>query len=164
LLGLTSRRVSQLAHDGIIENKGRNKYRLTDCVQSYVEYIRSLGIDRADDDEERRKAEVRLKRARARYQELETAELEGKMHRSEDVEAITTDLIYSWRGALLALPGRLAVDVACIDNPAEVEEVIRREIYSMMNYLAQYEYDPERYAGRIKERRKKDYTGIQIDE
>ena len=164
MLGLTPRRVSQLAHDGIIETEGRNKYRLPDGVQSYVEYIRSMGLDRADDEGERRKAEIRLKKARARYQELETAELEGKMHRAEDIEAIVTDLVYSWRGALLALPGRLAVDVVGVESAAEASEIIRAEIYKVMEELSHYQYDPARYAELVKERRKKDYSGISIGE
>ena len=31
--------------------------------------------------------------------------LEGTMHRSEDVEAVMTDLVYSIRSMLVALPG-----------------------------------------------------------
>ena len=47
------------------------------------------------------------------------------MHRSEDVAAMTEDLVYAIRGALMALPGRLAVDVCDVKTPAEVSEVIR---------------------------------------
>ena len=43
---------------------------------------------------------------------------EGTMHRAEDVEAMTTDLVFSIRSALMAMPGRLAVDTAELETPA----------------------------------------------
>ena len=76
----------------------------------------------------------------------------GKMHRSEDVEAMTADLIYTIRGSLLALPGRLAVDVAAVKTPAEAAEVIRREVALLMQELTQYRYDPKKYEERVRKR------------
>ena len=75
------------------------------------------------------------------------------MHRSEDVAAMTEDLVYSIRNMLNALPGRLATDVAGTDNPAEAADIIRREINRMLRELANYHYDPEAYAARVNERR-----------
>ena len=40
---------------------------------------------------------------KATIAKLEAEELKGKMHRSEDVAAMTTDLIYAIRGAMMAL-------------------------------------------------------------
>ena len=72
-------------------------------------------------------AEEKLADARSEYEDAkaEADELQGKMHRSEDVAAMTTDLIYAIRGAMMALPGRLAVDVASANSPAEAAEIIR---------------------------------------
>ncbi|MCD8323184.1 MAG: hypothetical protein LUC89_09925 [Oscillospiraceae bacterium] len=95
-----------------------------------------------------------MKKAKARRAEIETAELEGRMHRSEDVEALTEDLIYAIRGALLALPGRLAVDVVNTASPAEAADVIRKEVYAVMTELSSYQYDPEKYAERVRDRQK----------
>ena len=75
------------------------------------------------------------------------------MHRSEDVAAMTEDLIYAIRGALLALPGRLAVDVANINTAAEASELIRAEVFKVMKELSQYKYDPQKYEERVRERR-----------
>ena len=83
----------------------------------------------------------------------EADELQGKMHRSEDVAAMTTDLIYAIRGAMMALPGRLAVDVASANSPAEAAEIIRREVNKAMRELSNYRYDPKKYEERVRERR-----------
>jgi len=84
--------------------------------------------------------------------ELELMELEGKMHRSEDVEAMTTDLILNIRSMLLALPGLLAVDLAEISNPAEVSERIKEAVYDILEELSNYKYDPKEYQKRVRER------------
>lgn len=65
-----------------------------------------------------------MKASKATIAKLEADELKGTMHRAEDVAALTEDLVYTIRGALNALPGRLAVDVAAVSTPAEASEVI----------------------------------------
>ena len=94
-----------------------------------------------------------MKASKATIAKLEAEELKGKMHRSEDVAAMTTDLIYAIRGAMMALPGRLAVDVASANSPAEAAEIIRREVNKAMRELAGYHYDPKKYEERVRDRR-----------
>ena len=94
-----------------------------------------------------------MKVARAQIAKAEADELQGKMHRSEDVAAMTTDLMYAIRGAMMALPGRLAVDVAAAQSPAEAAEIIRREVNKAMRELSNYRYDPKKYEERVRERR-----------
>ena len=74
------------------------------------------------------------------------------MHRSEDVAALTEDLLYTVRDSLLALPGRLAVDAAGAATAAEAAEIIKREVYLVMGELSAYTYDPKKYAERVRER------------
>ena len=56
---------------------------------------------------------------KAEMAKLELMELQGSMHRSEDVRAMTEDLVYTMRSALLSLPGRLARDAAEAASAAE---------------------------------------------
>ena len=110
-------------------------------------------------EERKTDAEATLKEAKAEIAQLELKELLGKMHRSEDVEAMTTDLVYAIRGALTALPGRLAVDVIRAGSAAEASAVIRCEVNKILEELAAYRYDPEAYARRVSER-----TGMENEE
>ena len=105
-------------------------------------------------DAEKRKAqaEADLKRSKADIAMLQLNELEGKMHRSDDVEAVMTDLVYAIRSMLIALPGRLAVDVSTTTSAQEASEVIKREVYKILNELSEYKYNPEEYARRVRER------------
>lgn len=155
VLGITGRNIRQLVEDGQLE-KVDGRFILSDSVQRYV----AFKSKRNKDDEEKRlektrlTADVTMKASKAQIAKMEADELRGKMHRSEDVAAMTEDLIYTIRGSLMALPGRLAVDVATVTTPAEAAEIIRKEVHALMRELANYQYDPEKYEERVRERRK----------
>lgn len=166
VLGLSSNRIYQLSQDGVIASTQRGKYPLADSVQRYIAHLNRDAVteDEVKLDKVKRTAEAQLKASKAKIASLEAQELEGKMHRSEDVAAITEDLIYEIRGALIALPGRLAVDVAACSSAAEAAELIRREVYQVMSELAGYQYDPAKYAERVRERMKWDGEAVEPDE
>lgn len=50
-------------------------------------------------------ADVTLKASKARIAKMEADELQGKMHRAEDVAAMTEDLVFTIRSSLNAMPG-----------------------------------------------------------
>lgn len=151
ILGVTARWVQQLTQDGVLPTIGRSRYNLSETIQAYAEYRTRKAPDPTDI--EKAEAELSIKKANAIIKVLEAKELQGKMHRSEDVADMTEDLIYTIRGMLLALPGRLAVDVVNTSTPAEAAEVIRKEVYKVMEEISRYEYDPNKYAERVRERR-----------
>ncbi len=154
VLGVTGRRIQQLAQDGIIESK-KGKYLLADAVQKYIDFrMKEKVLSGAE--KEKLDADVSIKKAKAITAVLEAKELQGKMHRSEDVQAITEDFIYTIRSMLVALPGRLAVDVAGISTAAEASDIIRKEVYQIMEEITRYRYDPKKYDERVRERRKWD--------
>ena len=109
VLGVSARRVQQMAQDGTIPTCRKGCFRLADSVQRYVKFLSDGPMDEEDKklEKTRRVAETTMKASKATIAKLEAEELKGKMHRSEDVAAMTTDLIYAIRGAMMALPGRL---------------------------------------------------------
>lgn len=155
LLDLSADRIYQLIRGGTLQTVKRGRLLLADSLQRYITTINKEPVSDEDMKLERAKraAEVTLKTSKAHIAKLEADELRGRMHRSEDVEALTADLIYTVRSSLLALPGRLAVDVAAVETPAEAAEVIRKEVALLMQELTQYRYDPKKYEERVRERR-----------
>ena len=153
ILGLTARRVRQLAQDGIITSEN-GQLPLGGSVQRYISFISRNAVDVEDSklDREKRSAEVEFKAARAQIEKLRAEEVRGNMHRAEDVKAMTEDLIYTIRSAIMALPGRLAVDVAAAGSPSEASEIIKSECYKVMRELSRYHYDPKAYEERVRER------------
>lgn len=152
ILGLTARRVQQLTQDGVFVAKDRGQYVLSEAIQKYVE---SRTREKVKSSAEREKilAEVKIKKAKATIATLEAEELQGKMHRSEDVAAMTEDLVFTIRSMLLALPSRLATDVSEVSSPTEAAEVIRKEVFMVLRELSNYRYDPQKYEERVRERR-----------
>lgn len=153
VLRLTGRRVRQLAEDGVLRKNGSGRYKLIENVHLWHATAQPVDDEDQKLEKTRRKSEVQIKASKAMVAKLEAEELKGIMHRAEDVAAITEDLVYTIRGALMALPGRLAVDVASCETPAEASDVIRREVYKIMRELASYHYDPKKYEERVRERR-----------
>ena len=161
LFGVTDRRIQQLAKEGIIPAAQKRPYMfdLLPTVQSYIRYLsdkangrEAKSADTAQVEMEKLRAEADMKRSKADMAAMQLKELEGKMHRSEDVEAVMTDLVYTIRSMLTALPGRLAVDVSTAGSAAEASEIIRVEVYKILDELAAYKYDPEEYARRVMDR------------
>lgn len=160
LFELTARRIQQLTQDGVLkthETPAGRRYNVAEATKDYLRYMRrqleqkqSAQNNKLETD--KLQAEVDIKNAKARVAELQLAELEGTMHRAEDVEAMTTDLVFSIRSALMAMPGRLAVDTAELTSPAETSVRIQEEVNEILRSLSQYQYDPEEYKKRVKDR------------
>lgn len=159
---MTSKNVQRLTADGIIETdetpNGR-RYDWDKTVEMYVAYLsdKAHGREKKQTTEEleqqKLQAEVDTKQAKAKMAELELKELQGKMHRAEDVEAVMTDLVLMWRSMLIAMPGKLAVDLAGEHTAAEQAERVKREVFAILNSVSAYQYDPDEYKKRVRERK-----------
>ena len=160
MTGKSNQWIGQLTSQGTIFKSNTphgQMYDLRSTMRAYTALLEDRKADENNEDikieREKRNAEMSLKKASAIMRVLEAQELQGKMHRSEDVSAMTEDLIFTIRGMLLALPGRLAVDVSNADSAAEAASIIRKEVYSIMEELSHYQYDPKKYEERVKERK-----------
>lgn len=161
LFELDPRRVQQLAKEGILPAASQRPYKfdLLPTVKAYIRYLRDRAngkeaktADTVKAEADKLRAEADLKQSKAKIAELQLKELEGKMHRSEDVEALTNDLVYTARSMIMALPGRLAMDVVQAGSANEASALIRAECYKILNELAGYQYDPEAYRRRVRDR------------
>ena len=161
LFDLDVRRVQQLAKEGILPAASQRPYKfdLLPTVKAYIRYLRDRAngkeaktADTVKAEADKLRAEADLKQSKAKIAELQLKELEGKMHRSEDVEALTNDLVYTARSMIMALTGRLAMDVVQAGSANEASALIRTECYKILDELAGYQYDPEAYRRRVRDR------------
>ena len=165
LFQVTVRRIQQLTQEGVLQtveitenNRKVRRYDLMPTIQAYIKYLsdKAYGRDQKESvsnkEEEKLQAEVDIKKAKAKIAQLELDELEGRMHSAEDVEAMTTDLCLAVRSALLSMPGQLAVDVAEVNNAAEISEIIKSTVNDILDELSRYEYNPDEYRRRVRER------------
>jgi hypothetical protein len=162
ITGKTNQWIGQLTSQGIINKKTTphgNMYDIAEALHAYCTMLDSRAENKIDESEamlnkEKLKADVEFKKSKTVKSRLEAQELEGKMHRAEDIAAMTEDLIYTVRSDLNALPGRLARDVAAETDPAVVEKIIRKEAIAIMHELALYKYDAKKYEELVGERNK----------
>ena len=155
IFGKSIRWVQGLRDDGVIKQSSTGRYRLDEAAQAI--YDRATRRQQNEEVEKtnaaKLKAEAAMKVAKAQIAGMEAKELSGQMHRAEDIKALTEDLIFAFRHALRALPGRLAMDVAAAQTAPEASAIIRQEVDLILKELSQYKYDPEKYAERVRERR-----------
>lgn len=158
LLGLTVRRIQQLIQDGTFKTQTKGRLLLIDCVRGYLELISST--QRTEEEKKLDKAkvtaEVKLKVAKAAITELQAKELQGKMHRSEDVQIFTQGLIDMVKSALLSMPGRLAVEVSLCETAEECSVLIKEAVKDILREISEFDYDPEKYEALVRERQNLD--------
>lgn len=159
LFGKTVRRIQQLTQDGILpteETPNGRRYDMLATVKRYVNYLeekaKSKPASTTEKLEKKLDAEIKYKQAKADKAKLELDELKGVLHRAEDIEKLTNELVFAVRSMFLALPGRVAMDLATINTAPEVSEYLARHMAYLLDELAQHEYNPEAYAAMVRER------------
>lgn len=160
-LDMTPQWVRDLTKKGVLKTRrtaAGDRYFLPEAIRDYIAYLREQANSKKKPEDtvkaeaDKLRAEADLKQSKAKIADLQLQELEGQMHRSEDVEAVTTDLVFTIRGMMLALPGRLAIDLATIDKPAEISERIKQEVHAILLELSNYTYDADVYKKRVRDR------------
>lgn len=161
--GKTNQWIGQLTAQGVIHKTKTNHgslYELFETMKAYCEMLEERAKKEDEDvleiELKRKKSEARLKESKATIAELEAKEFQGKMHRSEDVQAMTADLLYFVRGGLLALAGRCANKCAASSEPAEVQKIIEAEVFEIEKELSEYKYNRKRYNELVRQRMKRE--------
>ena len=171
IIGKSNQWVGQLTSQGTLNKQSTvcgSLYNLSDNLRDYITMIEERTDEKdgenASIERDRRKYEAKLKKAKAQIASLEASERTGQTHRSTDVADMTADLVFAVRGALLALPGRLAVAVVNAKDAADTAEIIRSEVYKVMEELSQYKYDPAKYEEKVRERIKSEALASTTDD
>ena len=147
---ISDRRIQQLTEDGILERIGRGRYLLIDSVHRYLSFLdRSEGVDTetADFIRQKKKAEADLMTSKALIKEMEARELEKTMISAEAVRTVTNDLVDFMGKKISNLPEVVAVPASKATSPSEASQIIRKAVYGIMNEIAAYQYNPNRYEG-----------------
>ena len=160
--GVSNQWVGQLTTQGTLNKMQTDHgklYNLFDSLRGYTDSLNEKVTKTAEEkklDKAKQAAEVKFKVAKAAMAELQAKELSGKMHRSEDVQVFTQDMIDTVKNALLSLPGRLAVEVSLCDTAEECSALIKEAVRDVLAELSEYDYDPEKYEALVRERQNLD--------
>jgi phage terminase Nu1 subunit (DNA packaging protein) len=132
LLGLTTRRVNQLAEDGITVRTSHGEFDGPASVQNYVASI----ANRAKDGEaaiDKEREEARLKKEQADNFELKNAKLRKELLPIDEVVRVWSEQISEVRSGMLAVVSRVRQKVSL---SAEDAVVLDGEIREAMTKLA----------------------------
>lgn len=139
ILGLTPRRVQQLAEDNIIPKPSKpGAYDIPACVQNYY-YNEYIGDEESELDGRHERA--RKAKAEADRIEFDLEIKQGKYVETELVEHLLTGIISNCRAKLLALPRKLAPTVSTAESPNEVEEILTNGIHEALDELVKPVFD-----------------------
>lgn len=135
ILNLSARRIQQLAKSGVLPpTEKRNQYKLVECIQGYVKYLRGQAIH-GDAPSDLREAKLRQEKARAEILELEALKLNGELQHQDDVEKVWTSIAILIKTRLLALSSRVATEVYSAKNLIDVRSKIDAEVNLILNEL-----------------------------
>jgi len=136
LIDLTPQRVNQLVNQGIIPRAERGRYELVPVVRSYIKFLRERSVRGDVHGDDYSTHRTRLTKARADITEMERAQMENRLIPSSDVEVTWNSIVSNARNRLIAIPTKVAPQVFASKNLNEIRDIIKEEIYSALDELA----------------------------
>lgn len=138
LFDISTRRIQQLAKDGVIPKADDGKYHLLGSVKGYVKSLQEALRHGGGENGDMARVRYRYEVARAEEKELEVAKMLGDVVMAEDVQAAWDNAASNWKAKLLALPSKIAVQTATLNDRHEIEEVVTAMVESTLTEIALY--------------------------
>ena len=143
MLGVSQRRVRQLAVDGVAVKTRAGRYDLKLSVQNYIRNIKdkdktsNQGIDKI---KAAREAEgLMTDRLKKKKIELQERKMENQLHEAEDVKMIWNTMIVAAKSRITSIPTKTAPKLVGLENIKEVESILSREVKEALNEIAEYD-------------------------
>lgn len=150
MLGLKQTTVRHLASSGVLPRVSSGRYKMRDCVHNYVMQLRiqSKAPDAqaaSGDKPELRDMQAKHEAVKLQMSQMQLKLMQGRLHKSEDVERVMTNMLASMRAKLLSLPSRVAPRLSDVSDPNEIMTILQADVYDALHELA--EYTPEMFYG-----------------
>lgn len=140
LLGLTEKRIRQLAAEGMPKN-GPGRYPLRACIRWHVDYwkAKAIGGPLAESFHEARRRKLA---AEAAVKEAELGKLRGELLPADEVRRAWECALAALRATFRGLPARLAPAVAAADDLGACRELLLRAVDEALEELSHAEPVP----------------------
>jgi len=126
LLGITERRVQQLADEGCLVKAVRGSYDLAGSVQGYLVFLRKQLPNTGKPTESAER--TRLLKAKAGIAELEEQQRRGELGRVDEMERTAEQEARTALAALLVIGARIGEPLSVLDTPEACEALVDKEI------------------------------------
>ena len=128
LLGITDRRVRQLADEEILTREPEGDYLLPEVIAEYYAYKYKTDL---------MKEKALHEKAKRELAELELAKRRNEVHDAEDVQIVMVDMLTKLRSQLLGLPTKMAKLLAERDA-SYIDAALTQEIEERLKELSDY--------------------------
>jgi phage terminase Nu1 subunit (DNA packaging protein) len=138
LLNLTPRRIQQLVEEGAVERSEHGRYKLTDAILGYVNFLESKegGGNTANNFARAKASEMASK---AELTGLRVARLRRELIPANAVQETWQTLTETFRDRLLTMPDRLAPRLIGIKSRQDAKEIIKRDVLQNLSELSRIE-------------------------
>ncbi len=135
ILGISRGTVSNLTTDGVLPRADRGQYDIAETVQAFIQY--KLARATAGDENV---ASLTAERSRLAKLKADAAEREamveaGELIPADRIEKAWLGVATAVRSRLLLIPSKVAARIVG-KAPAEVQELVRRELHAALDDIA----------------------------
>ena len=143
IIGVSDRRIRQLADEGVLVRVSKGRYNLKDSMKNYILNLR-IAVDKGEDydkDQSLEEIKAQHEKVKMHMSQLKLASMQGEIHKSSDVERVMMDMLSSFRTRLLNLPPKIAPLLVMRDNTDWIRGSLNKEILEVLKELK--DYDPK---------------------
>jgi hypothetical protein len=140
LLLLTDRRVQQLSAEGVIPRAERGRYELAPAVQGYIRYLQERHLGKEGETGEEGESTIAAEKLRKLKADADMAEMDrdkqaGVLQDEGAVVKAYAGRIVAARAKMLGIPKNLSPQLVGMEDPAEIETLIKAEVYAALREL-----------------------------
>lgn len=132
LIGITQRRINQLAEDKIITRQPEGDFILPEAIAEFYSF-KFQNEEAVDYLAEKAKHEA----AKRQLAEIELSKRRNEIHEAADVELVMMDMLTNLRSQLLGIPAKMAPVLANQDK-GFVDKALTDEIQARLTELSDY--------------------------
>lgn len=140
-LGISTRQVRNLKTEGLFHTvENQRGYVLEKCVQEYINFKINAEVSRRTNAS---KEEVQAEHEEVKKQIsiLKLRKLRRELHEAADVEAFLTNMLLGFKNRLLALPSKMAIELAGKTNANDVTRILQKNLLQTLDELTEYDQD-----------------------
>jgi phage terminase Nu1 subunit (DNA packaging protein) len=144
LIGVSDRRIRQMADEGILPKLENGSYDLVDAVRTYIRFLKlNNETDSSSTKASYEEEKMLHERAKRQKAELLLAEMRGQVHDADTVEKVMEEMLTNLKTKILAIPPTVAPMLIGMSDIAEIQDLIEKQVYFALNELK--DYDPEMF-------------------
>lgn len=142
ICGIGDRQIRNLAEEGIMCKNSHGKYLLLKSVKNYIITLKVAKAGQNIESDLEQVLDLDTEKAKHEHvkrqiDEIKLAMIQGKAHKSEDVERVITDMFEKFRSKLQAMPAKLAKKLEGKDR-IEIQNALQCDVNGALEELAAY--------------------------